>query len=117
MHKFKEKLKQNKFVPSNISEKCGISVNDSSSLERRSSFKEEDDLKAFVEKDTYNVLKEFLLYFEGEIRKIYIFYTNWERELYVMINSHLYLRKSYKFDYFNKAHSILKKYLKNLTTF
>jgi hypothetical protein len=67
-------------------------------LERRSSFKEEDDLKAIVGKDPYNVLKEFLLYFEGEIRKIYIFYTNWERELYVMINSHLYLRKSYKFD-------------------
>lgn len=95
--KFKEKLITNSFIPSNKSQKCGISVNDCSSLERNPSFKEEDDIKAIIEKDTHNVLKEFLSYFEAEIRKIYIFYTNWERELYVMINSHLYLRRSYKY--------------------
>ena len=76
------------------------SVNDSFSVERKSSIKSEDDLKKMIEKDKHLCLRDFLSFLESEIRKIYIFYTNCERDLYVMINSHLYKRKVYKYSFF-----------------
>lgn len=52
-------------------------------------------------------IKNFFKKLDCEIKKIYIFFVNKERELYVSINSHLHIRQSY--DTFNLV-SILKEY-------
>jgi SPX domain protein involved in polyphosphate accumulation len=41
-------------------------------------------------------VKKFLAMLDSEIKKIYIFFMNKERELYVSINSHLHIRQTYE---------------------
>jgi SPX domain protein involved in polyphosphate accumulation len=41
-------------------------------------------------------VKKFLFKLDQEIKRIYIFFMNKERELYVSINSHLHIRESYE---------------------
>lgn len=42
------------------------------------------------------VLNKFITLLDKEIRKLYMFYNNVERELYIQINSRLHYRKNYE---------------------
>jgi hypothetical protein len=54
-----------------------------------------------------DILKHFIKLMDKEIKKIYLFFVNRERELYVQINSHLHIRQTY--DTFNLK-NIAKEY-------
>jgi len=45
------------------------------------------------------ILNKFITILDKEIRKIYLFYNNIERELYILINTRLHFRKNYEYKY------------------
>jgi SPX domain protein involved in polyphosphate accumulation len=56
-------------------------------------------------------VKKFLFKLDQEVKRIYIFFMNKERELYVSINSHLHLRQSYEeFSIYNLAKELNELY-------
>jgi hypothetical protein len=48
------------------------------------------------EKKYEEILNNFIKLLDQEIKKIYIFFMNKERELYISINSHLHIRQTYE---------------------